>query len=385
MSRNHELDHLKAVEQDAFQRKQSAFQRYIASKDRASEAHDEVERAWQERSSTREEMNHEFERNQQAWEHYRSVWDEYGRVKEANNYQIDRLRADADYEHQAMQDAFNQASSEYEYGDKSLAPYYSQQGHEHKARRDDLNAEVSQLCQEIKDAKARAEWSASKPDGSAFRNAKERFESAKARHEHKQAEFKRLKAERDQAKAEFDSSQEEWKRCKTTFQTKIEQVKAENKRERERTLDKAEVRWSEREDAKIVKKADGTVQVYHGGLGQGDGLGHGHTALDQFGNKVYEREAFSEHGAQNYTNNSDGSWNFNWDGKTAKGYPNKKDPDHFTDILYDGANGNTKNDGHGHIIIENSTGDVVYHREPSGNTVTLDWKRCPGINEKKKS
>jgi cell division protein FtsB len=301
MPRNHELNHLKAIEQDAFQRKQSAFQRYIASKDRASEAHDEMERAWQERSSAREEMNHEFERNQQAWEHYRSVWDEYGRVKEANSRQIDRLRADADYEHQAMQDAFNQASSEYEYGDKSLAPYYSQQGHEHKARRDDLNAEVSQLCQEIKDAKARAEWSASKPDDSAFRNAKERFESAKARHEHKQAEFKRLKAERDQAKAEFNSLQEEWKRCKDAFQTKLEQVKAENKRERERALDKAGVRWSEREDAKIVKKADGTVQVYHGGLGQGDGLSHGHTVLDQFGNKVYEREAFAEHGPQNYT------------------------------------------------------------------------------------
>ena len=385
MPKNYELDHLKIVEQDAFQRKQSAFQHYVAAKDRASKAYDEMEQAWQDRSFARNMMNCEFELNQQAWTQYRSVWDEYGRIKETNNPQIDQLRAEADFEHQAMQDAFNQASSEYEYGDKSMAPYYSEQGHEHKARRDDLNAEVSRLCQEVKDAKARAEWSASKPDNSAFRDAKERFESTKARHESKQAEFKRLKAERDHAKAEFDSLQEEWQRRKNAFQTKLEQVKAGNKRERERTLDKAEVHWSERENAKIVKKADGTVQVYHGGLGEGDGPGHGHTALDQFGNKVYEREAFEEHGSQNYTNNGDGSWNFNWDGKTAKGYPNKKDPNHFTDILYDGTSGNTRNDGHGHIIIENSTGDVVYHREPNGNTVTLDRKRCPGINEKKKS
>ena len=31
-------------------------------------------------------------------------------------------------------------------------------------------------------------------------------------------------------------------------------------------FDKAGVRWSERNDAKIVKKADGTTQVYYGGL-----------------------------------------------------------------------------------------------------------------------
>ena len=311
MSKNYELDHLKSLEQEAFQRKQAAFQKYIAAKNRTSRAYDEMEQAWQERSFARNMMNCEFELNQQAWAQYRSVWDEYRRIKETNNPQIDQLRAEADYEHQAMQDAFNQASSEYEYGDKSMAPYYSEQGHEHKARRDDLNAEVSHLCQEVKDTKARAEWSASKPDNSAFRDAKERFESTKARHESKQAEFKSLKAERDHAKAEFDSLQEEWQRCKKTFQTKLEQVKAENKRERERTLDKAGVHWSERENAKIVKKADGTVQVYHGGLGEGDGPGHGHTALDQFGNKVYEREAFEKHGHQNYTDDP------------AKTYPGK--------------------------------------------------------------
>ncbi len=76
--------------------------------------------------------------------------------------------------------------------------------------------------------------------------------------------------------------------------------------------------------------------------------------------------------------------NYTWDGKPAKRYPNRKDPEHFTDILYGGSNGNNGNDGHGHIIIENSTGKIVFHRDLTGNIVILDEERCPGINEKKK-
>ena len=304
MPRDPELDRLKAAEQSAFQRKQAAFQRYADARDRANEAHDEMERAWQERCSAREEMNREFERKQQAWERYHSVWDEYGSIRESNSSRIDQLRSEADYEHQAMQDAFEQASSEYEYGDKSMAPYYSQQGHEHKARRDDLNDEVSQLCQEIKDARARAEWSASKPDDSAFQSAKARFDSAKAYHESAQARFKSLKAERDRAKDEFDSLQEEWKRLKDAFQTRLEQVKASKQATKQKAVDKvnmALVRSNAHylgtlfgQDAKIVPRKDSAkVDVYFGGLNAaGDGIGHGHAVIDEYGNVTYLRDAW---------------------------------------------------------------------------------------------
>lgn len=164
-----------------------------------------------------------------------------------------------------------------------------------------MNAEVGELIQEIRDARASAEWRAPKTDSSAFHRAKELFESAKARHESAQAEFKRIKAERDRYKAEFDAAHEEHLRLKEEFQRKLEEVKANNRRERDKVLDKAGVRWSERKDAKIVKKSDGSTQIYHGGVGAGDGYGHGHTALDQFGRKTYDRGAFEEHGRQNYT------------------------------------------------------------------------------------
>ena len=86
--------------------------------------------AWQERSSAREEMNREYEEMQRSSEHYREVWDGYSRIRDSNNSRIESLKWEADREHQEMISCFDRASFEYEYGDKSMAPVYSQEGHE---------------------------------------------------------------------------------------------------------------------------------------------------------------------------------------------------------------------------------------------------------------
>ena len=311
MLRNYELDSLKTVEQDAFERKQRAWETYADLRERCSNAHDAMEFAWHDRVAAREEMNSEYANMQQAREYSRQVWDEYGRIRDSNNYEIERVRAEADSEHQQMIDCFERASECYEYGDRAETPYWSQQGHDHKERRDELNEEVRRLCEEVKSAKQDAELRAPKVDASAFHQAKADFESAKARHEAAQSEFKRLKAERDQAKAEFDSAQAAYIRAKEAFRRKLEEVKTSNQREREKVLDKAGVRYSERKDAKIVKKSDGTTQVYHGGVGSGDGVGHGHTTLDRFGRKTYDRGAFEEHGGQNFIEDGKGFTMYN--------------------------------------------------------------------------
>lgn len=382
--RNQDLDALKTREQEAFSLKQKAWKKYDEAKTRCSELHDAMQSAWNERVSARDVMNHEYEAMQNDNNNYRAVWDEYGRIRDYNNAKIESLRSEADYEHREMIRCFDQASSCYQYGDKSEAPYWSEQGHSHKNLRDQLNCQISELCREVKAAKQNAEMRANKTNSSAFHRAKEAFDDAKNRHEAFQAGFKRLKAERDQFKLEFHRTEAEHRKLKEQFQRKLDEIKTNNKREREETLDKAGVSLFERSDAKIVKKSDGTIQVYHGGIGFGDGYGHGHTALDQFGNKTYDRKAFIEHGKQNYVDNEDGSWSFRLWRQAAKGYANKKDPDHFTDILYGGSKGNIKGDGHGHMIVENSTGDIVFHRDMDGNIDVIDHERCPGINEPKK-
>lgn len=382
--RNQDLDALKTREQEAFSLKQNAWKKYDEARTRCSELHDAMQSAWDERVSARDVMNHEYEAMQNDNNNYRAVWDEYGRIRDYNNAKIESLRSEADYEHREMIRCFDQASSCYQYGDKSEAPYWSEQGHSHKNLRDQLNCQISELCREVKAAKQNAEMRANKTNSSAFHRAKEAFNDAKNKHEAFQTGFKRLKAERDQFKLEFHRAEAEHRKLKEQFQRKLDEIKTNNKRERRETLDKAGVSLFERSDAKIVKKSDGTIQVYHGGVGSGDGYGHGHTALDQFGNKTYDRKAFTEHGKQNYVDNEDGSWSFRLWRQAAKGYANKKDPDHFTDILYGGSKGNIKGDGHGHMIVENSTGDIVFHRDMDGNIDVIDHERCPGINEPKK-
>lgn len=301
MSRNGELDSLKAKEQEAFRQKQAAYQRYEEAKKLTDSAYINMQSAWDDRCSAREVMNSEYEAMQASNSIYREVWAEYSRIRDNNNARIQQLRSDSDYEHRMMQDCFERASFAYTSGDKAEASSLSAEGRSHKERRDSINAEVSSLSYEIRSAKMSAESRAPKTDGSAFRSAKSAFNEAKSCHESAQAEFNRLKAERDRLKAEFDTAQKRFLQYKEEFQKKLAEVKAKNQQERDRILDKAGITGAERADAKIVKKADGTIQVYHGGFGPGDGFGHGHTAIDRSGVITYDRDAFESHGAQNYT------------------------------------------------------------------------------------
>ena len=306
MSRNPELDRLKAEQQSLFEQKQAAFQRFKDLQKRTHIAHDVMQSAWDERIRARERMNREFEARQSAYSHHDSVWDEYGRIRDYNNSRIESLKYEADAEHRAMQDCFEQASNAYQYGDKSEAPYYSKQGHEHKDRRDALNAEISELAREVKQAKANAEASAPRISSYAFDSAKSAFESAKARHESAQAEFKRLKAQRDSAKAEFDRLQAQFKQAQAAFNRRLEEVKSERASRKQQSVDKANMALVKSnahylgalfgQNAKVVPHGDGTTHVFFGGLNAaGDGMGHGHAVIDRDGNVTYLRDAWQDH------------------------------------------------------------------------------------------
>ena len=310
MSRNPELDRLKAEQQSLFEQKQAAFQRFKDLQEQTNSAHDAMQDAWEERTRTKERMNSEFEARQSARNHHNSVWDEYIRIRDYNNPRIESLKYEADAEHRAMQDCFERASYAYQYGDKSDAPYYSQEGHEHKDRRNELNEEIAELAREVKQAKANAEASAPRVDSSAFNYAKSAFESAKARHESAQAEFKRIKALRDSAKAEFDRLQDQFKRAQAAFQRKLDEVKLERSAAKQQAVNKINMALVHEkggmfylgsifgQDAKIRPRSDGSgkTDVYFGGLSAaGDGLGHGHAIIDRDGNVTYLRDAWQDH------------------------------------------------------------------------------------------
>lgn len=362
MSRSYELDRLKAEQDAAFQRKQEAYQNYKCAKESTDIAHDVMQRAWDERVRAREKMNEAFEQRKESFEHHDSVWGEYARIRDYNNSQIESLKYDADYEHRAMQDCFDRASDAYTYGNKSEAPILSQEGHEHKERRDELNAEISRLANEVKSAKASAEMRAPKVDSSSFESAKAEFERLKEIHESAQTEFKNQKAERDRLKCIFDALQEEHMRCQKAFQNRLALIKSDNQRERDTILDKAGIAYYEREDAKIVQKNDGTTQIYHGGVGGGDGLGHGHTAIDNNGNVTYARGAFEEHGGENYVESRLAIGTDYFDGKPAKVRQKPGKPEGWRDVFFVNS-GNIGDDiGHGHIVLDPDN-NVHYYRD----------------------
>ena len=310
MPRNPELDRLKSEQQSLFEQKQAAFQRFKDLQEQTNTAHDTMQSAWDERVRARKHMNSEFKARKSAYAHRDSVWDEYSRIRDYNNSRIESLRYEADAEHRAMQDCFERASNAYQYGDKSEAPYYSQEGHEHKDRRDALNAEISELIHEIKQAKANAEAQAPKVDSSAFDYAKSTFESAKAHHESAEAEFKRLKALRDSAKAEFDRLQAQFKQAQAAFNRKLEEVKSAKAATKQQAVDKVNMALVNEkrgtfylgsifgQDAKIRPRKDGSgkTDVFFGGLhADGDGYGHGHAVIDRDGNVTYLRDAGQNH------------------------------------------------------------------------------------------
>lgn len=227
MSKDLELNNLKERQQTLFKQKQAAFQKFKDLQKQTTAAYEIMQSAWDERVCARERMNSEFEARQSAYLHRDLIWNEYNRIRDQNNSKIKLLKNEADAEHRAMQNCFEQASNAYLYGDRSEAPYHSQAGYEHKRHRDNLNAEISKLAHQIKQAKANAKASAPEINSSTFNYARAAFESIKACHNRAQAEFKRLKALRDSAKAEFDRLDAQFKQAQTTFQHKLEATKSE--------------------------------------------------------------------------------------------------------------------------------------------------------------
>ena len=311
--RDPELDAMYARAEAMFQRKQELYRQYDNARKRCDEAFHAKKSAEKERSAKNEILEREYNAMQSAYAEHDAIWEDYGHIRDSNNSRIESLNREADYLCEQMRDAFERASSAYSYGDHDNASAYSAQGHDYKNQLQSLNNEIGALCREVSEAKQNAKWRAPKVDSSAYHQAKATYNEAKRRHEESKITFKTLEQERDLLKAKFDEMHAEHARLNAECKRRLEEVKAEKrerrreeKREREKILDDADIRHSEREDAKIAKRADGTTHVYHGGIGKGDGLGHGHVALDRDGKKTYDRDAFEEHGRQNYVDEGRG-------------------------------------------------------------------------------
>jgi hypothetical protein len=281
--------------------------KYVDTIQRTNAAHEAMEEAWQDRLLTKEQMLIEFRALEALEEENKELWDAYEKIREYASPRIEQLRDESNVEHEEMKKCFDQASLEYERGNKKLCSSLSKEGREHQRKRNLLNDEVSTLCQQIKQAKEAAEKATPKSLGDAYRQAKALFEEAKKRHEAARANFKVQKVERDLYRTEYEAAKEECDSLEAAFLKRLEELKFANKRPRG-IVGKVDIGLIKSkpyyvgtvfgENAKIVEKKDGSgVDVYFNGTSpNGDGLGHGHAVIDNNGNVTYLRDAWSKHG-----------------------------------------------------------------------------------------
>lgn len=301
---NGELDRLKSEEEAAFHRKQEAYERYQEARKRTDAAYQEQEEAWGQVTIARNEMNQAYNEYQCTRRDNDSVWSEYKRIRDNNNSQISYLKAQADSLYNNMSSAFGRASDAYNYGNKSDAKIYSNEGKDYQAQLKSVNAQISRLGQEVKEARTHAEAYGCKTNFSGFNSAKNKFENAKSAHKLIEAKFKSAKAERERLHSEFKALDEEYKRKTSAFRSALANMKAEQKvrqQNDEGLMEKANIPYAYRKDCKVVKEADGTINFYFGGLMEKDGLWHGHIAMDSSGEITYKRMPMEDHGKQNYT------------------------------------------------------------------------------------
>lgn len=216
---------LQRQEQSAYHRKQTAYKKYAAAREECSKAYDAMQAAWNECNSARKILNQEYRAMKETSARFREVWSGYERVSEPYKADITRLREAANTEHYAMIDCFKNATDSFLSGDKAKASELSREGRAHKERRDELNAEVKKLCEELQSAKQNAELRAQRTDPTAFHAAKDAYKKAKYEHVGKEKEFESLKAERDRLKAEFEAAKEEHTRAKNQYQEKLRGTK----------------------------------------------------------------------------------------------------------------------------------------------------------------
>lgn len=403
MARDYELDQLKSQMDSAFERMKSARDTMNASWERRSGILDQMNEAFENMNSTRNAMESAWEDLQSARNHQQQVWESMdhsndGEYERLTNL-IDEARSNADSAFENAQEAFRDASNAYENHDGAAAKSYSEDGHRYIDECHRYNDEFQSYVEERREV-ARRQKSA----GSALSDAKANTDYYRSEHERLHAEFVSAKSEWQSLRDQYQSAKQENERDNAIYRSAkadFDQAHAAYIKRREYVQDQR--RHEKDSDRELARKAgvpsrfldnilvkrdsDGTVNIYYGGYGSPDGLGHGHCSIDPSGEVTYDRAPNEEHGAQNYKNHSHRravrksqvghtvNEAFNnpversrrmpaiatdrFNGDPAK-VVNRKDSN-VKDIYYGGSNPAGDGDNHGHVVVDEND-SVVYWR-----------------------
>ena len=227
------LDELGYEKQKKWEKKQEKWEEYKKSQDALRNVYNALKQARDEMNEAREILNHEYEFLKEEHPGRSAIWNEYEEKRRAINAIIRPLKNEANREHRLMVECFEAAGVAYKEGDREKTKELSQEGREHKARRNELNNEFKEGVDRIKTLKAEAMEKAPPHDRSAFDLARDRFYASKRTLANLQTKFNRMKEEKEQKYEEFTRADHEFAEARKTFEARLEIVRRMKEKEDE--------------------------------------------------------------------------------------------------------------------------------------------------------
>ncbi|MFZ1302189.1 MAG: hypothetical protein WAQ27_06490 [Candidatus Microsaccharimonas sp.] len=277
MAKDAELERLKTIQDQAYQRKQAA--------------HQEQQAAWDKRLAAGQAQARAYDAQQDCYNRQQQSWDALSRMRDRDNPRMDELTRLQQNAFDNMRRAFDNASSAHDRRDGAAARSYADEGQAYKAESQGYVQQRRAISSDLHDAFERHKSLKPAFDQAraAFAAAKATFADAKAEHERKQAAFK-------SAKAAFDTAARD-------FRNRLDFVKGENQKKattKRQQAEKAGVPFQYLDEVWVSSDNQGNTNFYFGGVGKPNGPGHGHYVTDRTGKVTYKREPFDPHGAHNF-------------------------------------------------------------------------------------
>ena len=193
----------------------------------------------------KEDLNKSFSRKQRSWEQQDEAWRYLKSVQSRLNPQINRLKLDHDRIFANMNDASKKATEAYKSGDHISAKKYSNQGKSYRIQMAALVKERRRLIAIVE----------------------------KAIDDHKRAcnEYRAVKAEYEKLRQMFKSVAKNAPSKKYGRNSKIAIAR------------RAGVPEKYHDNLVVKSKPDGSINIFFGGIGKPNGLGHGHHRIDPNG------------------------------------------------------------------------------------------------------
>ena len=156
----------------------------------------------------------EYERMIQAIEESKRIWEEFNQLSEETDAKISELFKLSAVEHSAMCDAYTKSKEARNEKKSFLAEKYSQEGFDHREKRDEINEQISELKRTLYEARRNTKKKSQYVNPEELEDAKELMEHWRAKFNIEEEKMQKAKAECNELREIALKAQEKYEREK---------------------------------------------------------------------------------------------------------------------------------------------------------------------------